>query len=366
MDKILELRKQIEELSKEMRTFLDEKDTDNAKKKHEEIRKLKETLAMEEELYEEEMRQLKNKAKSKTPENRENNKTYEMRAIAKAVLGKTLNEEERALVTVSGNGAVLPEGFINKLEVYRAGFPSLKKYCHVIPVTTKTGKLPVATLGQNTLAKLSSDQPIPEGAMVTDKINYDVEDFGKFVPMERDLTEDEAVSVIENVLIPDFGEGSVTAENIEILNIIKTNAADVAGAKSYEDLENAIDSIVPGAKSGVITITNTTGYCYLKNMKDKQGRKLNLITKIGDVEYFNGYPIVYLDDADIHDDSNTHIFYVANLKELVKFFDRKGILIEKSTEFLFNKNQDCIRAIERFDAKKGNARSAKCVKFNIA
>ena len=69
-------------------------------------------------------------------------------------------------------------------------------------------------------------------------------------------------------------------------------------------------------------------------------RNLNLINKVGDVEYFNGYPIIYLDDTDIHDASNTHIFYVANLKELVKFFDRKGIIIEKSKEFLFNKNQD--------------------------
>lgn len=363
MGRILQLRKQIKELSKEMRTFLDAKDNENAKKKHEEIRNLKESLAMEEELYEEEMRQLKSKDKTKTPENRNIDQAHEIRAVAKTVLGKILNEEERALVTVAGNGAVLPEGFINKLEVYRKGFPSLKKYCHVIPVTTKTGKMPVATLGQNTLAKLSSNTPIPEGAMLTDKINYDVDDYGKFVPIERDLTEDEAVSIIENVLIPDFGEGSVAAENIEILNILKTNSKIVSGSKGYEDIEKAIDEIVPGAKYGIVTITNTSGYCYLKHMKDTQGRNLDLITKIGDTEYFNSYPIVYLDDADMPDKSSTNIFYVANLKELVKFFDRKGILIEKSTEFLFNKNQDCIRAIERFEAVKGNNRSAKCIKF---
>lgn len=364
MEKILQLRKQVEELSKEMRAFLDSKNIEGAKEKREELRKVKETLAIEEELYEEEKRILENQAKQ--PENRIQNKPQEIRAIAKAVLGKNLNDEERELVTVAGNGAVLPEEFIKQIEIYRKGFPSLKKFCHVIPVKTKNGKMPVASLGQNTLAKLTGDAPIPEGAMVTDKISWDVEDFGKFVPIERDLEEDAAVSIIQDVLMPDFGEGSVNAENIEIMSIVKANSEDVEGAKSYEDVEKAIDSTIPGAKANLVTITNTTGYCYLKNLKDKQGRNLNLITKIGDTEYFHGYPIKYLDDKDIHDDTNTHIFYVANLKELVKFFDRKGILIEKSTEFLFNKNQDCIRAIERFDTKKGNNRSAKCIKFKLA
>ena len=364
MEKILELRNKISELTKEMRNFLDNKDSVNAKAKSEEIRNTKELLTLEEELYEEEQRALSSKLK--TNKNIKVNGNSEIRAIAKAVLGKELNEEERALVSVTGNSAILPEGFINQIEIYRKGFPSLKKYCHVIPVTTKTGKMPIATLGQNTLAKLTGDSAIPEGAMVTDKVSFDVEDFGKFVPIERDLTDDEAVSIIENILIPDFGEGSVTAENIEIMSIIKTNSQDITGASGYEDIEKAINGMIPSAKAGTITITNTTGYCYLKGMKDKEGRSLNLITKIGDVEYFNGYPIIYLDDTDITDETNTHIFYVSNVKELVKFFDRKGVLIEKSTEFLFNKNQDCMRAIERFDVVKGNARSAKCIKFVLA
>ena len=72
-----------------------------------------------------------NQSKSKTTQNRDNIEKQEIRALTKAILGKELNEEERGLVTVAGNGAILPEGFINKLEVYRKGFPSLKKYCHI-------------------------------------------------------------------------------------------------------------------------------------------------------------------------------------------------------------------------------------------
>lgn len=368
MDKILKLRKKIEELTKEIRGFIDSKDLAKARDKKEELRQVKEELEIEEELYEEEKRILESQAKKKSAitNNRSQDKNKELRALVKVALKKNLTEEERALVTVSGNGGVLPEEFINEIEVYRKGFPSLKKYCHVIPVSKKSGKMPAASLGQNVLAKLSSNQPIPEGAMVTDEIAFDIDDFGKFVPIERDLTEDEGVSIVKDVLLPDFAEGSVTSENLEILSIVKENSKEIADAKSYKDVEKAMNGVVPGAKGGIITITNTTGYCYLKGLEDKQGRNLNLITQIGDVEYFNGKPIVYLDDEDLKDETAQMIFYIANLKELVKFFDRKQVLIEQSKEFLFNKNQDCLRAIERFDTVKGNERSARCVKINLA
>ena len=57
--------------------------------------------------------------------------------------------------------------------------------------------MPVANLGQNKLAKLSSDTPIDDGAVSTNQIKYDVEDYGKFVPIERSLTDDEVVGIVE-------------------------------------------------------------------------------------------------------------------------------------------------------------------------
>ena len=371
MNKIKILREQIAALTTELRTFLDNKDVEKAKEKREEIRQAKELLKIEEEIAEEEKRILMGQAKQQKGtngniSNRNMDKRAELRATAKLILRKSLTEEERALVSVQGNTALLPQGYINEIEIYRKGFPALKPYCHVIPVTNKNGSMPTASLGKNTLVNLSSDEPIPEGSMTTSPINYNVEDYGKFVPIEKDLEDDAAVDLIQSILLPDFAEGSVNAENAEIIKIVKANAVTVVG-KDYTDVEKAIDSIVPAAQAGVITLTNTTGYCYLKNQKDKQGRSLNLITDVDGVKFFNGKPLIYLDDSDIVPVTEGNlIFYTASLRELVKFFDRKGIVIDQSREFLFNKNQDCIRAIERFDTEKGNARSVKVIEFKEA
>lgn len=295
---------------------------------------------------------------------RGNNNKSELRAIAKMLLKKPLNEEERSLVTLSGNAAIMPEGFINQLTLLRSGFPSLKQYCHVIPVTTNTGRMPVATLGTNKLVKLVSGQAISEGAKSTEQVSFAVEDYGKIIPIENSLTEDEVVGIIENIITPDFAEGAVLSENDEILTIIKDNATAVTGITDYIGLENAIDGSLPSVKAGLITVTNVSGFCYLKSLKDKEGRSLNLITQINGVDYFNAKPLITLDDEDLPAASGKLVFYIANLKELVKFFDRKTLEIATSDQVLFDYNQTAVRAVERFDTKKGSARSAKKIEFD--
>ena len=361
-----EILKKILEKREEARGLLNSNDMAGARKINEEIRGLEEDLKTALEIEDGEMRDLQKRGIQITVgngEKRNADKQAELRALGKYVLGMNLNEEERGLVTVADNDAFLPQGYINELMLLRDGYPSLKKFCHVIPVTTKTGKMPVAQLGKNKLAKLSSNAPIAEGAVSTSPIMYDVEDYGKFVAIENSLTDDEVVGIIESVLMPDFAEGSVEVENEEILNLIKADATLIEG-NDYTALEKAIDTLVPSARVGAITITNTAGFSYLKNKKDAIGRKLDLITYVNGQAMFNNKPIIELSDSAVEATEGKLIFYVVNLKEAVKFFDRAGIVITKSKEFLFNKNQDCLRAIERFDAQKGSMRSCKKVEFS--
>lgn len=289
----------------------------------------------------------------------------EYRAIAKMLKGQPLTEEERALVTLEDNDAILPEDFVNQLQILRKGFPSLKKYCHVIPVTKKSGKMPFATIGNNKLSKLTSGQAIPEGTAKTTDIKYDIEDYGKIIPVENSLTEDEVVGLIQNVINPDFAEASVLTENDEIIAILKANATSVAGATSYEDVEKAIAGVLPSLKAGIITVTNVKGYVHLKTKKDKEGRALNLVTNINGQDYYEGKPLVTLDDADIPVSAEGKlVYYVVNLRALIKFFERKGYTIATSKEVLFSYNQTAIRVLERFDTVKGDARAAFKVEFD--
>ena len=289
----------------------------------------------------------------------------EYRAIAKMLKGQSLTEEERALVTLEDNNALLPEDFINQLQILRKGFPSLKKYCHVIPVNKKSGKMPFAIIGNNKLSKLTSGNAIPEGTTTTTEIKYDIEDYGKIIPVENSLTEDEVVGLIQNVINPDFAEASVLTENDEILAILKANSTEIVGATSYEDVEKTIAGVLPSLKAGIITITNVKGYVHLKTKKDKEGRPLNLVTNINGQDYYEGKPLVTLDDADLPASAEGKlVYYVVNLRALAKFFERKGYAIATSKEVLFSYNQTAIRVLERFDTVKGDARAAFKIEFN--
>ena len=344
-----EIMEKIKDKRAEARAKMDAGDMTAARALAEEVRGLEEDLETALSIEEGELRDLQGRGvqipSGAGDETRKYTREDELRALGKYLLNMQMTDEERGLVTVAGNGGLLPEGYVNDLMLLRDGYPSLKKYAHVIPVTDKTGKMPVANLGQNKLAKLSSDTPIDQGAASTTQLKYDVEDYGKFVPIERSLTDDEVVGIIENILMPDFAEGAIAIENEEILEVIKSGATEVEEATDYEDVEKAIDSLVPSARAGAITITNTAGFVYLKNKKDALGRKLNLITYVDGVAMFNNKPIVELSDALVTASHGKLIYYVANVKEACKFFDRKSVEITKSTEFLFNKNQDCLRAI---------------------
>lgn len=289
----------------------------------------------------------------------------EYRAIAKILTKADMTPEERALVTVADNEAILPEGFVNQLQLLRKGFPSLKPYCHIIPVTNHTGKMPFATIGTNKLSKLVSGQAIPEASKATQSIDYSVDDYGKIIPVENSLTEDEVVGLIQNVITPEFAEASVLTENDEILAVIKANATDITTAASYEDIEGAINGVLPSLRYGIVTITNLTGYVYLKGVKDNEGRSLELVKTLPDgTEIFNGKPLIVLDDADVTPTTPGElIFYVVNMWALVKFFDRKAYAISSSEHVLFGYNQTAIRVLERFDVAKLDDRACKKLEF---
>ncbi|NFO89165.1 phage major capsid protein [Clostridium botulinum] len=365
--KVEERNLQIKNLTAGLRKFVEANDLEGAKAKRDELRQAKEFLEIEKEQEEEEKRELEEKnkrLKHKTNEERKTTYDEEVRAVARVIMGKA-NNEERELVKASDNTAIIPTEFINQMEVYRKGFPSLKQYCHVIPVSREAGSMPCATLGINTLSNLTEGEDIAEGTAGTDEIKYSVDDYGKLVPVSNKLLEDEVISIVDNVIKPDFAEASVTKENTEIITIVKEAAKKLTGT-SHTDIAMAMDMSLPSVKAGLVTITNSTGYAYLKNKTDATGRPLNLITVINGVECFNSKPIIALDDTDIKPEAEGNmIFYIANLKELIKFFDRKLLTIDMSKEFLFGKNQTAIRAIERFDAVKGNERSAKVIEITV-
>lgn len=358
---IAEIRQAIEDKKIEVRGFADSKELENAKKAMDELRVLKDTLKIEEELEETEKRDLENQnlETRKVDVNMENN---EFRSIVKSVMGAELSVEERANIKTVDNSAVIPKQFVNQLQEIKKGFGSLKEYCDVIPVTKNSGTIPVVDLDQNTLLDVAEGDAITDGTLVTSDLSYSCKKVGLIQSLTSELIDDAEVE-IEGLVNKNFAEISVVTENTRILKVLKDNATAVDGAISYEDIQTTIDKALPSVKNGLVTYTNTDGYAYLKNLKDSQKRPLNLVTEVNGKYYFNSKELVVVDDTLLSGEEGKKIFIVANPKEAVKFIERKGVTIARSTEAGFKDDTVKLRILERLDVIKGPTRSIKKIEF---
>lgn len=345
----------------EMREFLDAEEAEKAEKALEEKRELEKLIKVAEELEADEKRSLEKQKKSKEVGSKE--EVDEFRAIVKTVMGAEVTAEERAAVKTTDNAAVLPNQFINNIIELQKGYGSLKGLCDIIPVFKNTGTIPVVDLDQNEMLDVLEGADIVDGTLVTTDIPFTVSKVGLIQTLTSELIDDAEVE-IESLVNKNFANIATAKENNKILTIVKTNAVAVAGAAGYADVENAIDTALPSVKAGLSVLTNVAGYAFLKNKKDLEDRPLNLITKIGDTEYFHGVPINYVEDALLPiTETKAQVFYIGNMKEAIKYCDRKGITVARSTEAGFNDDTVKIRILERFGVVKGSVRSLKKIEW---
>lgn len=359
--KLVELRQKLEVKKIEVRSLNEANKIDEAEKAMEEVRSLKKQITMAEELEEDEKRDFE-KQKEKRNADKETGKVNEMRSIVKSVMGKEMTSEERAVVKTSDNAAVLPKQFVNQLQEIKKGYGALKDLCDVISVTKNEGTIPVVDYDQNELADIAEGEDIVDGSLVTTDLTYKCSKVGLIQTLSSELVEDAEIE-IENVAKTNFTEIAVAKENKKIMKIVDDNATDVT-AIDYTTLEDVMAKALPTVKAGLITLANVEGYALLKNMKDKQGRNLGLITELNGVEYFNGKPIYTFDSSLVTPSTGmTKLFYSLSMKEAVKFIDRKGVTIARSTEAGFKDDTIKLRILERLDVTKGSVRSIKKIEL---
>ncbi|NFO40071.1 phage major capsid protein [Clostridium botulinum] len=361
--KIEELREQLETKKAEVRSLNESNKIDEAEKALEEVRNLDKQIKIQEEIEESEMRDLQKQKMENRKDDVKMEKVNETRAFVKKVLGKDMTEEERATVKTTDNSAVLPPQYINKLVELKKGFGSLKYYCDIIPVTKNEGTMPIFDPEQNgKLKDIAEGDAIPDGKLVTSDMQFKCKKVGIKIPLSSELIDDAEID-IENAVNSTFAESTTVTENYSILQAID-KSSNVVEATDYTALEDLMSKALPTVKAGLITLCNVEGYALLKNMKDKQGRNLGLITVGADGrEYFNGKEIVTFDSSLVTLTKDKKIvFYSLNMKEAVKFFDRtNGTTVNRWNDY----DNDIKKAsiLERLDIKAGITRSIKKIEL---
>lgn len=356
-----ELRALWKKLRGEARQLNDDGKIDEADAKIKEMREVEKKIDNLIALEESEKR---NFSGTKPTDPEENNKEVnELRSFTKKVLHLDMTEEERAVVKTTDNAAVLPGQFINQLEAYRSGFSPLKNDCDVIPVTTKSGSKPTYDAEQNgKLKDIAEGDIIEDGSFVTNNITFEVKKVGIKVQLSSELVEDAEIE-IETAVKDTFAESAVMTENYNIIKVLNDNATYVAG-DDYTVVEDEIALQKPAIRNGIVTYVNEAAYADIKNKKDKNGNKLNLITTgANGSEYFYNKPIRVFDSSFVTPSPDKKcVIFVANPKEAIKFFDRtNGTTADKWYDHDNQVNK--LSIVERVDIKAGNTRSIKKIEY---
>jgi len=366
---VQEIRELIGKKTEEINGYLESRDADKAEAALEEKRKLQKLLAVREAQDEEEAQELRGQ-KRKKEEKRTVAATNELRAAVKYALkgAGSLTEEERAAVNIDNNAAILPEQFVNDIQVLREGFPSLKEHCHIVRATSNHGKMPFAKIGGKKLTKYKSGTKLTGEAANTEDITYNIENYGALVPIANDLQEDEAVNIVQDVIKPDFAEAGVNSENDEILQIVEANAVDKStGVTDWRGVKKVIDGVLPTLRAKTVVITNLTGYVYLQSQEDKNGRNLELVKTVNGKDYFQNKQLITLsDEAITAATEGAVVFYVVNLYALVKFFERKGYTVSTDKSVFFESDELALKVQERFDCEELDDRADFKVEFTPA
>ena len=172
---VQELRELIAKKTEEINGYLESRDADKAEAALEEKRKLQKLLAIREAEDDEEAQELRAQ-REKKGEKRATAAVSELRAAVKYALkgAGALTDEERAAVNIDNNAAILPEQFVNDIQVLREGFPSLKEHCHIVRTTSNHGKMPFAKIGGKKLTKYKSGTKLSGEAANTEDISYNI------------------------------------------------------------------------------------------------------------------------------------------------------------------------------------------------
>ncbi len=280
------------------------------------------------------------------------------RVFNKLVLGRTLTEEEREFANQIGSpgmvegtdakgGYLVPEEQMTQIREYRKAYTALKDFAHVQHANSTAGKMP--TLGDETgkLVAFEELNSIQQSDFDFGQLKYEIKDYGDIIPVSNQLLDDADVNITA-IIGQRFARKAVNTENEEILKLLKKLTAEaVTDAKGFMKILNV--SLDPSYYANARILTNQDGFQWLSELEDAQKRPL-LVPDVTapDTYRFRGKQIIVVSNGTLATTAKKIPFYIGSFADYVAFFERKGVEIAVSQDFLFDKYATALRCVERF------------------
>lgn len=348
----------------------EDKDLEKAKKILDEIDKLQEEYEVEKKLFEteKETAKLSDDDAAKIEKEIEakkditNKKVKEENSIQKFAkqirnIAKGLNEG-----TPADGGYTVPEDISTLVEQRREAKASLIDLVSVENVTTNKGSRTFKKRSQQT-----GFTKVGEGGKITknstpkfERMDYEISKYAGYLPITNELLEDTDTNIV-NTIVEWLGDESRVTRNNIILSLIKTKSE--TKLNGLDDIKKVLNVTLGSAfKSTSVIVTNDDGLQYLDTLKDNEGKYLlqpnpadpmQLRLAAGTVTV----PITVIPNADLPTNSSKIPFIIGDLKEGIRFFDRKQLTLNTSNVAsigelnAFEEDLTLFRGIEREDCK---------------
>lgn len=343
----------------------DNKDLEKAKEILNEIDKLQEEYEVAKRLFESEKASaaLSEEDVAKIEKNiedkKEDKKENSVEKFAKQIrnIAKGMSEG-----TLTDGGYTVPEDISTMVEERREAKESLIDLVDVENVTTNKGSRTYKKRTQQT-----GFTKVGEGGKITssstpqfERMSYEIDKYAGFLPITNELLEDTDANITK--IITDWlGDESRVTRNKIIIDLIKKQTE--RKLNGLDDIKEVLNVVLGAAfKSTSKIVTNDDGLQYLDTLKDSDGKYLLSVNPANPMEMrlsagATTVPVKVIPNADLETKSNKIPFFIGDLKEGIKFFDRKLLTINTSNVAAigelnaFEEDLTLFRAIEREDCK---------------
>lgn len=267
--------------------------------------------------------------------------------------------------TPADGGYTVPEDIQTQINTYREAKASLIDLVDVENVTTNKGSRTYKKRSQQTgFIKVGEGAKIPGGNTPQfERISYEIDKYAGYFPVTNELLEDSDAN-ITGTLTSWIGDESRVTRNKLILGVINTK--EKTALAGLDDIKKALNVTLGQAfKATSRLVTNDDGLQYLDTLKDNDGKYILQPNPAQPMEMIvcagaTRVPVFVVPNADMPSDTATAKarkipMIIGDLKEAVKFFDRKQLTIMTSniasagTLNAFEEDLTLFRAIERED-----------------
>lgn len=362
---LLELLDSINDKKAEVKKLVAENKLDEAKKAKDELKEMQDKFDLIKDLDDGKTEDAKKKytdGKLKDVEKKDPVKAFADAARQGFKVENSMNEG-----TPADGGYTVPEDIQTRINERRSAKASLIDLVDVETVTTNKGSRTFKKRAQQT-----GFQKVGEGAKIGakatpqfERMDYTISKYAGYFPVTNELLED-SDAAITSVLTAWIGDESRVTRN----NIIRAaiNTKGKTALTNLDDIKKALNVTLGAAfKSTSKVVTNDDGLQYLDTLKDSDGKYLLQPNPADPMQLrlcagATIVPIAVIPNDDLPSDVKTAKkrkipMIIGDLKEGIKFFDRKQLTITASNLAAagelnaFEEDLTLFRAIEREDCQ---------------